>query len=139
MTASFIVDCSVAMTWLFEDEATVHTINLFHRLDAEAALVPALWHLEVTNALTVAERRGRVSRAKSDIFVSALLQLEIEVDHESSSRAYAHLLPLCRKHQLSSYDATYLDLAIRRKLPLATLDEPLRKAAKKLGVKLLGK
>lgn len=139
MSASFIVDCSLAMTWLFKDEATAHTNKLLRRLETETALVPALWHLEVTNVLAIAERQDRLTPDESDEFISELSKLDIETDHEADTRAFDHLLPLCRRHHLTSYDATYLDLALRRKLSLATLDEPLRKAAKKLGVKLLGK
>jgi predicted nucleic acid-binding protein len=139
MTASFIVDCSLAMTWLFKDEATPSTTKLLHRLETETALVSALWHLEVTNVIAVAERQNRITPAKTDEFIRELNKLDIEIDYDATTRAFDHLLPLCRKYHLSSYDATYLDLAHRRKLPLATLDEPLRKAAKKLGVKLLGK
>ncbi len=139
MSASFIVDCSVAMTWLFKDEVTPHTTKLLQRLESEIALVPALWHLEVTNVIAVAERQGRISPDESDAFISELGKLDIEIDHESATRAFNELLSLCRAYQRTSYDATYLDLALRRKLPLATLDEPLRKSAKKLGIKLLGK
>lgn len=139
MTASFVVDCSLTMAWLFNDEATSHTTKLLSRLEAETALVPALWHLEVTNVLAIAERQKRITPDESDAFISELVKLDIEVEHEAATRAFDHLLPLCRKHQRTSYDAAYLDLALRRKLPFATLDEPLRKVAKKLGIKLLGK
>jgi predicted nucleic acid-binding protein len=139
MSAAFIIDCSLTMTWLFQDEATTATTELLERLATETALVPGLWHLEVTNVLAVAERAGRIRPKESDAFLDDLAGLDIEMDQQAEARAFGHLLPLCRKHQLSSYDATYLDLALRRKLPLGTLDEPLRKAAKKLRVKLLGK
>lgn len=139
MSAAFIVDCSVAMTWLFEDEATTATTELFERLEVESALVPAWWFLEVTNVLAMAERSGRITAADSQQFVLGLTKLDIQVDGAASERAFDYLLPLCRTHQLTSYDAMYLDLAIREHLPLATLDQPLRKAAKKVGVKLLGR
>jgi predicted nucleic acid-binding protein len=139
MTPSFVVDASVAMTWLFQDEMTPATTGLLRRLESEVAIAPTLWFLEVTNTLAVAERQGRVSAKQIGDFIAVLEGAQIEVDHETHQRAFSDLLTLCRKHRLSSYDATYLDLAVRRKLPLATLDEPLRKAAKKLGVKLLGK
>jgi predicted nucleic acid-binding protein len=139
MNPNLIVDCSVAMAWCFVDEATKSTNELLERLADEAALVPALWHLEITNVLALAEKKNRINKGEVDEFISLLESLEIEADEESSNRAFHHLLPLCRTYQLTSYDATYLDLAVRRKLPLASLDEPLRKAAKKLGVKLLGK
>lgn len=139
MSASFVVDCSLAMTWLFRDEATAATSELLERLEQEAVLVPALWHLEVTNVLAVAERAGRITADEADAFLGDLSQLDIEVDREADKRAFGDVLRLCRKHQLSSYNATYLDLAMRLKLPMATLDEPLRTAAKRERVKLLGK
>lgn len=138
MSAAFVVDCSIAMTWLFRDEATPGTGELLCRLVAEKALVPGWWFIEVTNVLALAERKGRITSTQSSAFISDLGKLDIEQDDEAPARAFAHLLPLCRAHHLTSYDAIYLDLAVRRHLPLATLDADLRKAAKKQGVKLLG-
>jgi predicted nucleic acid-binding protein len=139
MSAALIVDCSLAATWLFQDEATPQTTKLLRRLDSEATLVPALWFLELTNVLALAERHGRVTPAQSAQFILELSKLDIEVDAESPERGFDRLLPLCRTYRLTSCDAVYLELAMRRGLPLATLDEPLRKAAKKAGVKLLGR
>jgi predicted nucleic acid-binding protein len=93
---------------------------------------------EVTNVLAMAERRGRITPAQSDGFISDLGKLAFERDEEAPGRAFTHLLPLCRTHRLTSYDAAYVDLAIRRRLPLATLDDDLRKTARKLGIGLLG-
>jgi predicted nucleic acid-binding protein len=138
MSASFVVDCSIAMAWLFHDEATPKTSALLNRLATETALVPAWWFVEITNVLAMAERKGRVTARQSDAFIADLSKLGIERDNQAPDRAFTHLLALCRTHRLTSYDAIYLDLAIRRSLPLATLDEDLRKAAKKLGVSLLG-
>jgi predicted nucleic acid-binding protein len=137
VSAAFVVDCSVAMAWLFHDEATTKTAALLRRLASETALVPAWWFIEITNVLALAERKGRIAQAQSDAFIADLGKLGIERDNEAPDRAFSNLLPLCRTHQLTSYDAIYLDLAIRRNLPLATLDDDLRKAAKKLGVRLL--
>jgi predicted nucleic acid-binding protein len=139
MSAAFVVDSSVALTWLFKDEATSHTAELLGRLDDETALVPSWWFLELVNVMALAERNRRITPPESAIFIGELLKLDIEVDVEGGERAFSQLLPLCRTHQITSYDAIYLDLAVRRRLPLATLDEQLRKAAKKLGVKLLGR
>jgi predicted nucleic acid-binding protein len=139
MTPGFVVDASVAMTWLFQDEASTSTQRLLKELKSSAALVPALWHVEITNVVALAERKGRVSPTEIVDFFAVLESAQIDIDHEAPQRAFSHLLPLCRAHGLTSYDAMYLDLALRSKLPLATLDEPLRKTAKKLGVKLLGK
>ena len=138
MNAKFVVDCSIAMAWLFHDEATPKTVALLNRLATETALVPAWWFIEITNVLAMAERKGRIIAKESDAFIADLGKLGFERDDEAPGRAFTHLLVLCRKHRLTSYDAVYLDLAIRRNLPLATLDEELRKTAKKVGVPLLG-
>lgn len=136
--AAFVVDCSVAMAWLFHDEATPKTTALLDRLATETALVPAWWFIEITNVLAMAERKGRISPAQSDAFIADLSKLGLERDDDAPDRAFTHLLVLCRTHRLTSYDAIYLDLAIRRSLPLATLDDDLRRTAKKLGLSLLG-
>ncbi len=138
MSAAFVVDCSIAMAWLFHDEATPKTTALLHRLATQTALVPGWWFIEITNVLALAERKGRITPAQSDAFIADLSQLGIERDDEAPARAFTHLLGLCRRHRLTSYDAIYLDLAVRRTLPLATLDDDLCKTAKQLGVGLLG-
>lgn len=138
MSAAFVVDCSVAMAWLFQDEATPRTADLLNRLTKETALVPGWWFIEITNVLAMAERKGRITPAQSDAFIADLDKLGIERDEAASNRAFTHLLALCRMHKLTSYDAMYLDLAVRRNLPLATLDDDLRKSAKKLGLSVLG-
>ncbi len=137
MSAAFVVDCSVTMAWLFHDEGTPKTSALLKRLASETALVPGWWYVEITNVLALAERKGRIAPAQSDAFIADLSKLGIERDDEAPDRAFANLLPLCRAHQLTSYDAIYLDLAVRSNLPLATLDDDLRRAARKLGVRLL--
>lgn len=138
MSAAFVVDCSAAMPWLFSDEATAKTTELLNRLKSETGLVPALWFIEIANVLAVAERKSRITPQQSAAFITDIGTLDIEIDNDGPTRAFSYLLPLCRMHKLSSYDATYLDLALRREIPLATLDEALRKAARALGVKLLG-
>lgn len=138
MSAAFVVDCSVAMAWLFHDEATPKTAALLNRLATETALVPGWWFIEITNVLAMTERRGRITPTQSDAFIADLGKLGIERDDEAPDRAFTHLLALCRTHRLTSYDAVYLDLAVRRNLPLATLDGDLRKSARKLGIRLLG-
>jgi len=137
MSAAFVVDCSVAMAWLFHDEATPKTAALLNRLATETVLVPGWWFIEITNVLAMTERRGRITPTQSDAFIADLGKLGIERDDEAPDRAFTHLLALCRTHRLTSYDAVYLDLAVRRNLPLATLDGDLRKSARKLGIRLL--
>jgi len=138
VSASFVLDCTIAMAWLFHDEATPKTAVLLNRLAAETALVPAWWYIEIANVLAMAERRCRITAAQSDAFIANLGKLGIERDDETPDRAFTRLHALCRAQRLTSYDAVYVDLAIRRSLPLATLDDDLRKAAKRLGVGLLG-
>jgi predicted nucleic acid-binding protein len=135
---SFVVDSSVASAWCFLDEATPATRALLQRMGVEVALVPAWWFLELTNVLALSERKGRIAPAKVAEFIAVVEGFDLEVDDQGPGRAFTAILPLCRAHNLTSYDAVYLDLAMQRHLPLATLDEPLRKAAKKLGVKVLG-
>src|ERR1700751_3316420 len=138
MSAAFVADCSIAMAWLFHDEATPKTAALLNRLAPETGLLPAWWFIEITNLLAMAERKGGIPPTQSDAFIADLSKLGIERDNEAPDRAFTHLLVLCRRHRLTSYEAIYLQLAIRRSLPLATLDDDLRKTARKLGVDLLG-
>ena len=139
MTASFIIDCSITMTWCFRDEATEASSRIQERLASETALVPGHWFLEVANVLAMAEKRRRITSAKSDEFVRLLQLMDFEVNDEGPGRAFEHVLPLCRAQGLTSYDAAYLDVALRHRLPLATLDKDLRAAARKLGIKVLGR
>ncbi len=131
----FVVDASVTMAWCFEDEATEATDAVLDRLRSERALVPEIWPLEVANVLLVAQRRGRVSEAQIGRFVRLLAQLPVDVDETGPD--IASLVALGRTHALSSYDASYLLLAERAGLPLATLDERLTRAATRAGVPLL--
>lgn len=134
----FVVDCSVAAAWCFEDEATPQTEALLDRLEADTAVVPALWHLELANVLALSERKGRITPARAAQFIALLGELSIEVDDQTQARALGEILNLARAHKLTSYDAAYLELAMRLGIPLASNDGPLRAAAQKLGVKLLG-
>lgn len=136
---SFVADASLAMAWCFDDEATPATRKLLRDCSDQSILVPAWWFVEIINVLALAERKGRITVNQAADFITVIESLDVEIDIGAPLRAFTDLLPLCRAHALTSYDAIYLDLALRRKLPLATLDEPLRKVAKELGVKLLGK
>lgn len=139
MKPTLIVDCSMAMAWCFADEGNEETARVQNRLIAESAVVPAHWFLEVTNVLALAEKRKRISAADATQFVNLLKAFDIQADQDISTRAFDHILPLCRSYALTSYDAAYLDLAIRRQLPIASLDDDLRRAAVSLGLQVLGK
>lgn len=123
------------MAWCFEDDATEATEAVLDRLRSERALVPAIWPVEVANVLLIVHRRGRVNEAQIGRFVRLLAQLPIDVDETSAD--VASLVALGRTHELSSYDASYLLLAERAGLPLATLDDRLAKAAARAGVPLV--
>ncbi|MBX3412237.1 MAG: type II toxin-antitoxin system VapC family toxin [Pirellulales bacterium] len=129
MSAAFVVDASVALTWLFKDEATESTDTLLVRLEQETALVPSWWFLEIANVVGLAERKGRITEVESARFISDLLKLGIEVELLSPEQPFSQFLPLARKFALTCYDSMYLELAQRRQLPLASLDEQLHKAA----------
>ena len=139
MNPALVIDSSITVAWCFTDEMTPATNEIQDRLAGEPALVPEHWCLEVANALLVGERRRRIASADVTQFLAALGNLLIQVDDQLLSRAFDHILPLSRAHKLTTYDAAYLDLAIRRNIPLASLDDDLRRAARKVGVQLLGK
>ena len=130
----FVVDCSLALAWCFPDEKADYPQAVLDSLAETAAIVPALWHLEIGNALLMGERRKRCTAADILKWLSFLSTLPITVDDETISRAWNDVMDLAREHNLSVYDASYLELALRRSLPLATLDIPLKKAALAAGV-----
>lgn len=133
----FILDCSVTMSWVFSDEATQDTIALLESLVDDMAIVPQIWSLEVANVLVVAGRRGRIDHGERPDLVAAINALPIEVDRETSDHALVGTLDLATEHELPAYDAAYLELALRRKLPCATLDRRLARACQLAGVKLV--
>lgn len=137
MDKSFVVDNSIVMTWFFQDQANPYADSILDRLTEATAFVPSIWPLEVVNVLLSAERKKYIGQADSIRFISLLLQLPIVVDYESPQKLMQDLIGLGRAHRLSSYDASYLDLAMRKGLPLATLDIDLQTAAKKVNVPLL--
>lgn len=133
----FVLDCSVTASWLFKDEANAAADGLVRELETGRAYVPELWHLEVANVLLQGERRGRISRDDISAKLSLLDELPIEIDGETSSRALKQILSLARRYSLTTYDAAYLELAVRLDLPLATLDKALIRAAADVGVKTI--
>lgn len=132
-----MLDASVTFPWLFEDEASAAADALLDHVTEHGAVVPALWFLECTNGLASAERRGRIDDAGIAEAIRLLRRLPLVVDEAAPARAFDAVLDLARAHGLTTYDAGYLDLALRRGLPLATNDGPLRKAANTTGVALL--
>jgi predicted nucleic acid-binding protein len=134
--AAFVLDGSVTMVWGFEDEADEYAEAILERMPDLQAHVPSHWPLEVANALLVGERRRRIKSADTARFTAILGAFPITVDDETVARAWADTMHLARAHNLSSYDAAYLELAIRLGLPLAALDGKLKAAAGAMGVPL---
>lgn len=135
--SGFVLDCSVAVSWCFEDEAAEKTDALLELARDEGAVVPSLWYLELGNVLLQAERRGRLSAADTTTSLALINDLPIVMDDETGLRALRETLTLARMEQLTSYDAAYLELAMRRGLPLATKDRSLRAAAERIGVRAI--
>ncbi len=134
MKQEFVLDASVAVAWALEDERDLYSEKILDALCGAKAWVPSIWPLEVANALLMAERRRRLTRAEVENFLSLLQELPIQVEGETILRVWGEILPLAREERLSVYDAAYLNLAMRLGLPLATLDQALRKAARNCGV-----
>lgn len=137
MNESFVVDNSVVMSWCFKDETNKYADAILDRLVFSTALVPSIWPLEVCNVLLVAERKKRLSEADSIRFLELLNELPISIEQEPAERMMREILALSRENQLSSYDASYLNLAMRRGLPIATLDNSLITAAKRTQVPII--
>lgn len=131
---AFVLDCSLTLAWFFEDESNAYAQAVEYSLTRVSALVPSLWALEVANALLMGERRKRTTEAKVTSFLGLLKLLPIAADDETAIQAWQESMHLARAQQLSVYDAAYLELALRQGLPLATLDEKLRRAADAIGI-----
>lgn len=134
---SIVLDSSATLAWVYADETTAGIRQTFERIRAGGAWVPALWRLEVGNALQMGVRRSRHTLAFRDATFSDLSLLPIHVDSETDQHAWGTTVHLAQKHGLTSCDAAYLELAQRRALPLATLDADLRNAAIGDGVAVL--
>jgi predicted nucleic acid-binding protein len=130
----FVLDCSVALAWCFPDERAPYPQGVLDSLASAYAVVPSLWLLEIGNALLVGERRKRSTQAETAKWLEFLNLLPINIEEAIATYAWGNVLGLARAHNLSTYDAAYLELALRRGLTLATLDDKLRGTALALGV-----
>jgi len=135
---SFVLDNSVTMRWFFGDgkpQELAYAGNVLDAMQDAKAFVPMTWGLEVANVIAKAEEKALVTEARSGAFLEMLEGVDIEVDGATFAHALSDTLQLARRYKLSAYDASYLELALRLGIPLATLDEDLQKAARKAGVK----
>jgi len=138
VSATFVVDASVGFGWVYQGQATSETDSLLNEVAAGATvMVPALWFLEMSNILLVAQRRQRLTAGQRKLAMEKLTAMRFTVDEEGSRHAFGKTSELAEKYGLTIYDATYLELALRRLLPLASRDEALKSAAKQCGLKVL--
>ncbi len=137
MAEIFVLDNSVVMSWCFKDEVDEYADRVLDRLAAGAAVVPSIWPLEVVNLLLAAERKNRLKECDSVRFLTLLEQLPIRVEYGQPEGIMKELLVLARTNRLSSYDAAYLELAMQKGIPIATLDKALIQAAGMTGIAIL--
>jgi predicted nucleic acid-binding protein len=135
---SLVLDSSVVLAWIYSAETTEAISTVFARVIESGAWVPALWRLEIANVLEMGVRKGRSDAGFRDSAFADLALLPITVDQETDRQAWGSTAKLAARHRLTVYDAAYLELAHRRSLPLATLDNELRAAAAAEHVALLG-
>ncbi len=133
-----VLDSSATLAWIHDSETTAAIRLVFERVAEDGAVVPSLWRLEVANGLTMAVRRRRIDQALRDAALADLALLDIIADTQSDAVAWGETLGLADRFGLTVYDAAYVELAQRRGLPLATLDRPMRDAAREVGVVVLG-
>lgn len=133
---SFVLDSSVALSWCFKDEQTPEITQSLVRAKTNAIFVPALWHIEMANVLGIALRKGRLSEAELVLAMEMFNALELHTEKSRNPISISSMLRLMRAHTLTAYDATYLELAMRLDLPLATLDAEPIAASHRAGVNL---
>ncbi len=134
---SLVLDCSATLAFLLDDEQNDNSLSVLKQIAGHGAFVPPLWAFEVGNSLTMAMRRKRINAELRDKAMQTLEGFDIQVDQASMDQAWRGTLELADRYRLTIYDAAYLELAQRRALPLATLDEALSEAARQAGLVVL--
>lgn len=123
---SLVLDSSAALAWIYSEETTDPVRQVFNILSQAGAWVPGIWRLEIAKVLEIGVRRGRHDAHFRDMTFADLAQLPVQVDPETDRQVWGETLRCAERHNLTLYDAAYLELALRRNLPLATLDKDLR-------------
>ena len=131
----FVLDASVSACWALDDESHPVADAALDRSGQQGIVVPSLWWFELRNLLLIAERRNRSTAGNTAEFLTQLQHLDLSIDRATPEE---EILALARRHRLTVYDSAYLELALRRDLPLATLDKQLAAAAKREAVRLIG-
>jgi predicted nucleic acid-binding protein len=134
---TFVVDASIVIAWCFDDETSPTADLVLGRIDEEGAIAPAHWPLEVANALRMAERRGRLAPSDLGRLRVLLATLPVELAPVELETALHGVLETARAHDLTAYDAVYLELAAVKGMPLATVDDRLRQACDRAGIELV--
>jgi predicted nucleic acid-binding protein len=136
---SLVLDGSATLAWIYPDETTDAILAVFDQVIHKGAFVPDLWRIEIANSLTQGMRRSRITAKDRSEAFSDLADMGILTDSQTGNHIWSDTLELADRHRLTIYDATYLELALRLALPLATLDDELREAALREGVAVMGK
>lgn len=136
MRQRIVVDCSIVAAWLFRDERNEYAFEIARQYRACDYLVPSLWKWEIANTLLIGQRRKRCSQEDVTAWLAYLAGMPFQFDEYSLAAVWNDTLEFANDHQLTVYDAAYLELAHRESIPLATLDDEMKKAAKAAGVKL---
>lgn len=132
-----MLDASVSLAWCFPDEVSEYASRVLLQARGDELYVPAIWAIEIANGLWIGERRGRIRLPEIRRFADLLTDLNIVEDSQRISATLSNILPLAREHNISAYDAAYLDVAIRRRSRLATLDAAQQAAANVAGIEVL--
>ena len=130
-----VIDASVALAWCFPDEGSDYSDSVLLAVENQTVIVPAIWAVEIANALLVGERRKRIRQPEVRRFTDLMNGLSVVEDGQPFADTVSNILPLAREYDLSAYDAAYLDVAVRHEIPLATLDGKLQKACTAAGIK----
>jgi predicted nucleic acid-binding protein len=134
---TLVLDASIALAWVLPGESAPRTEALHQRVKRDGAYASHVWRLEVTNIIVQAERARRITEADTGRIVTMLDSLPIAIDRDGVDQVFGRVVDLARTTGLTTYDASYIELAIRLGLPLATNDGPMTTAANNLGVNLL--
>jgi len=133
-----VIDASVALAWCFPDEASDYADSVLLAVENQTVFVPAIWAVEIANALLVGERRKRIRQSEVRSFIDLIKDLRVIEDGQPFADTVSNVLPLAREYDLSAYDAAYLDVAVRHEIPLATFDRALQRACILAGIKIFG-
>lgn len=130
--SSFVLDSSVTLSWFMPDETA--NLEILGRVVTEGAIAPAIWGLEIGNVLLCAERAGRLTTNQRHKAIYTLKDIYIKIDQTTLEHTWLETMDIATQYGLTLYDASYLELALRYGIPIATLDKSLKRASKIAGI-----